>query len=938
MDTKTFLQKALRGDGRYCLFVARKSDHAKDQKLYDSIDELEQAARAFDADGYDVYFALAVLGESDNRKVTNVKTLSSFFLDLDCGPSKDFPTQADALNELKEFCKATKLPKPFILDSGRGVHVYWFLTEPVARDDWIPVAGKLKRLCAEYEFAADPAVTADAARVLRPIGTHNHKTSPPSRVDPLLQVAPAEVDFDKFSELLGGDLILPPKKFAPSAPSALMESLIGNTETSFRQILEKIDGGHGCEQLRLIYTDQENCSEPMWRAGLSIAKFCSDGDKAIHKLSVRHPEYSTHGTVEKVDLIKGPYLCTKFDEFNPKICKNCKHWNKIKSPITLGNTILEATAEDNIVEAPSATLANADVHTYPIPPYPKPYFRGANGGIYMRSVSVDGEVEERSIYHNDLYVVKRIRDAEIGEAVFMRLHLPKDGVSEFTIPLTSVTSREEFRKSMSMRGVTLTRMDEIMQYTTTWVNELQARETADEAHRQFGWAGKDMETFILGNQKVYKDRIDFNPPASTTISLFSAFDPKGSLEEWKEMANFLNVEGQEPYQYVMGASFGSALMELTPVACSSLHIHSKDSGLGKTTALEAALTVWGDPKELLLGKEDTYKSKMNRGEIYHSIPLFLDEITNLKSHELSDLAYQYVSGRQRRRLDSNSREKLNGIPWSFTSITTGNVSVIERIMLIKDAPKAEAQRILEFKVDRLFKDSASKLQTDKWTREVHSNYGHAGVLFVQYVMSNLEEVTKELETVQQRIDREAELTSENRFWSAGAACTMTALAICKRIGLLQYDTERVHNWIIRLLKVNKNTVHDMQDSVEQTLNDYVHENWNNILWIRSTEDRRGKADTGLDELVVPDATPRVGLVARYETDVKRLYLVPKSLKAWCIKQQINYASFVEDMKNKMGAKRVQKRLSKGTHMRLTQQSVLMVQFDVEDKEDEYVSD
>ena len=169
------------------------------------------------------------------------------------------------------------------------------------------------------------------------------------------------------------------------------------------------------------------------------------------------------------------------------------------------------------------------------------------------------------------------------------------------------------------------------------------------------------------------------------MPLFPAFEPKGSLEEWKEMANFLNVEGQEPYQYVMGASFGSALMEFTPVACSSLHIHSKDSGLGKTTALEAALTVWGDPKELLLGKEDTYKSKMNRGELYHSIPLFLDEITNLSGSELSDLAYQYVSGRQRHRLDSNSKEKLNGIPWSFTSITTGNVSVIERIMLVKDA-------------------------------------------------------------------------------------------------------------------------------------------------------------------------------------------------------------------------------------------------------------
>jgi hypothetical protein len=89
----------------------------------------------------------------------------------------------------------------------------------------------------------------------------------------------------------------------------------------------------------------------MWRAGLSIAKFCSDSDKAIHKLSERHPNYSIAETVEKVNLIKGPYLCNKFDEFNPKICKKCKHWKKIKSPITLGNVVIEATEEDNTVRA-----------------------------------------------------------------------------------------------------------------------------------------------------------------------------------------------------------------------------------------------------------------------------------------------------------------------------------------------------------------------------------------------------------------------------------------------------------------------------------------------------------------------------------------------------------------------------------------------------------
>ena len=107
---------------------------------------------------------------------------------------------------------------------------------------------------------------------------------------------------------------------------------------------------------------------------------------------------------------------------------------------------LGALLIDNIVEAPSATLANADVQTYTIPSYPKPYFRGANGGIYMRSVSVDGEVEERSIYHNDLYVVERVKDAEEGESIVMRLHLPKDGVQKIGLGNLSMSHNQDREK------------------------------------------------------------------------------------------------------------------------------------------------------------------------------------------------------------------------------------------------------------------------------------------------------------------------------------------------------------------------------------------------------------------------------------------------------------------------------------------------------------
>ena len=38
-----------------------------------------------------------------------------------------------------------------------------------------------------------------------------------------------------------------------------------------------------------------------------------------------------------------------------------------------------------------------------------------------------------------------------------------------------------------MHGIAVLRMDEIMAYTTTWVNQLQAKSVAEEARRQFGW-------------------------------------------------------------------------------------------------------------------------------------------------------------------------------------------------------------------------------------------------------------------------------------------------------------------------------------------------------------------------------------------------------------------------------------------------------------------
>jgi hypothetical protein len=928
METNTFLKSVLGDGGFYSLLALRPIDNGRIQKFYPTIGHLIDEATTLDNDGYDVYFGLATFEKDGSRKVDNVKEIKSFFLDLDCGVGKEYANQSDALDALRKFCDKLKLPNPLKINSGRGVHVYWRLSEPVGIENWLPVATRLKNMCAQHKLLADTSVTADAARVLRVPKTHNYKTDPPAEVTYFGIDNPDPINFDTFSELLGNDPIPAPNKYDPADGVVSLDSILNNRESVFKDILTKTIAKRGCSQIHNIIKNQQEISEPLWRAGLSIGKFCSDWEKAVYIMSKDHSDYTQEDTHKKMELIKGPYLCNTFDEYNTGVCTKCPHWGKIKSPIVIGQRIKEATEEDNIVEAPAVNLPNSPTNTYVIPPYPNPYFRGANGGVYVRTRNADGDPDEKVIYHNDLYVVRRLRDVEIGEAVVMRLHLPKDGVREFTLPLTAVTSREEFRKYMSMQGVAVTRMDDIMQYTTTWVNNLQANSVADEAHRQFGWTGDECKSFIVGNQEIFKDKVEFNPPSTQTAALFPSFEPRGTMEAWKEALNFYNKDGFELHQFVVGTSFGSPLMHFLPINCAALHIYSKDSGVGKTTAMAAAVSVWGRPDDLIIHERDTFNTKMNRGEIYHSLPLYMDELTNTSGRELSNIAYQLTGGRQRGRMASGSNtERHRGEAWSLLAVTTGNTSIIERISIIKAMPKAEAQRILECRVKKIHFET--KEETDLFSASIEENYGHAGKEYMQYIMNNLSAVKTLLAQVQQRVDKSAGLTAENRFWSVLVSTTITGLLIAKQLGLVDYDSEKVYRWGVAQLKENKRQVSDMNISVEEILNDFIHEHWSNVLWIKSTDDLRKQHDIDNDSLIIPEAVPRGKLVARYETDLKRAYLLPKPLKAWCGEQQINYNSFIHDLTTKLKATKSKMRLSKGTHMNLPPTDVIIVDCSVE---------
>ena len=201
MDTLEFFQRVLPVEGFYSAILI-DAGNAPQQSFFASTEDIATFCQRMDAAGSNTYFALSTFNTRFSRKQDNVKLTKALFLDIDCAPEKvgqtdssgsaipdkGYATQKDGLKALLEFLVATGMPKPMVVSSGRGLHVYWVLDTALPQHEWQPLADAHKSTYQAGGFVFDPAVTADSARVLRPIGTHNPKNGAEVK---LLMDAPA---------------------------------------------------------------------------------------------------------------------------------------------------------------------------------------------------------------------------------------------------------------------------------------------------------------------------------------------------------------------------------------------------------------------------------------------------------------------------------------------------------------------------------------------------------------------------------------------------------------------------------------------------------------------------------------------------------------------------------------------------------------------------
>lgn len=892
----------------YCAFGIKTVDE-KDvvrQKFVGSIEEISARADALVTDGYNAFFAMAKFGNpKDGRTTNNAISLKSFYIDLDCGPGKPYVDIGTGLVALRSFCKTTGLPRPTIVKSGLGAHVYWVLDAAIPRKEWKPYADRLKELCVEHGFDVDPAVTGEAARVLRVPETYHVKDPTNPILVEVLHTAPT-LALSTVQHLLApsDDILKALEKSEYRRPmDAVTMALMGSSQSRFKTILIKSVEGTGCKQILDIFENQATVDEPLWRAGLSIAQHCVDRDKAIHVISNKHPEYSAYNTDRKANETKGPYTCETFKKLNASNCEGCTH--KFTSPIQLGREIAEATEADSIVM--DLEPETKELKQFVIPAYPFPFFRGKSGGIYIRDKDKDDNDKEEIVYPYDFYVVKRMQDPDLGETLLLRLHLPQDGVREWIMTLPNVLSKEKFIGTVASFGVTALgkKQDSLMFYITKWVETLQMNSKAEKAHRQFGWI-EDESGIIVGDREVRATETVYSPPSAPTLPLVPLFQVKGDFHVWKETINAYARPGMECRAFAFFMGFGTLLMKFTNLDGFLLNLVSRESGSGKTTILQAINSIYGRPKELMLSPKDTYNSRMSRLGVMQSFAVTMDEITNMPADQMSNQVYDVTSGRGKNRLRQHENaERRNDTKFQTGLITSSNRYVTDALLSIKGFPDGELKRILEINIKPDPFDDAT------WAREhfgkLMNNYGHAIEPFCQAVVAQLPMVKEKLFEMQARIERIGEIKNAERYWALMASLAMTGGAIAKQLGLHDIPIKPVFDYSIDLIKETRVRNREYMFDSDDFLGGFLQRHFNEILVINGTKDGRTGLDSG------PVKEPRGALTARYEPDTKMLYIVNRSYREDCGK---NFTSYEDSLSpyRKSGALvgQKKKRMTAGT--------------------------
>lgn len=818
MDTVEFLGRVLPGEGYYVATVINPDRRA--QKSYETIDALSNAVIRIDIAGGNVYYAMSSFVAAGNRKQVNVKQTKALFIDIDCGEDKPFADQREGAKALKTFLKASGLPPPMVINSGRGLHVYWPLTEALDPTDWQPLADALKECAKHHGFEIDPAVTADSARVLRPVGTHNPKNG----VEVTLIKDAPDNDPDNLRRVLASFMHRAPTKRGLAAQAKPVSSITGALASGTEY--EPAVAGNiiaGCAQVRWAATNQDKVEEPFWYALLGIAAFCDDPEGTAVAWSDQHPDYDYSRTVLKVEQWKGratgPTTCAKFKDLREGGCKKCPYAGKITSPCQIGRKLAEA-------EGPAGDAIDEVAREVSLPPGFK---RTKKGGIAQTIDDTDIEVVPF-----DLYPVSYGRDEALGyEVVRYHWKRPHRGWQELKFRQAYLADgNREFPTAIADQGIVLPfkGVTERFQYMLrSYMDELRKLRTTTNLYTTLGWK-EEGSLFVIGDKQVRKDEtgqaVIEDVVLSSAVQRSSAgmYGTKGDHDKWIKVTKLMEIAGLKAHIFAMGVSMSAPLYHFTGLKGGVLSLYGP-TGSGKSLGQLAMQSIWGNPTELHYQSKYTQNALFTRLAFYNNLPMTIDETTMMPDKEVGDFIYGVTQGRDKGRLNARVEER-EAKTWAAPVILSTNRPMGGKLLAATFETDAQMARLLELSLESADVFTKSTDVGRKFYNTVTRNYGHVGQKILTLLVTMGEDaVTKMIADHMVAFEKKYKVrfSGEERYWEVMIVLADLMNKIAVQNGWVDYNYTEATEFALLQAGMIRRSISATKIDEFDLLGDYLNE-------------------------------------------------------------------------------------------------------------------
>jgi hypothetical protein len=267
----------------------------------------------------------------------------------------------------------------------------------------------------------------------------------------------------------------------------------------------------------------------------------------------------------------------------------------------------------------------------------------------------------------------------------------------------------------------------------------------------------------------------------------------------------------------------------------------------------------------------------------------LDEVTNTKGYEFSDLVYTFSNGTGRIGALSDGSLRANVYGWHTLMATTSNRAIQSTLAASKINATPEIARVFEYKFVRN-SNQMGRIAADELIPALLENSGHAGRVFLSYVVRNQDKVKQLLTKTRALLTQKASMSQEERFWLAGMTATVTGLMIGKALKLHNFDLNALIDWAIRQVRAMRDLVGETETDVMEQFGVMLNELASGFL----VTDKEGDARAEGTRAVILRA-PRGDLVGRVVIGTNKLYLPVSIVRRWCSENQADY----REMSNKL---------------------------------------